>query len=256
MINALLTTAVEASATFSPATCTTSTTAPVGYCSVIATANTTGSPTANTVTASAGGVASPAVFSLTNLQGTPVLAWATPAAISYGTALLRTRLVCVIVETNVSSINEFAIQHVVRGVIRKDEILVRRRYLSHNREIINCARRFLERLQSTSTAFEYQSQSWPFLNTHEIKKHLPVLASFDVLQHGIKENGPMIGSYKDRLDVDRHGSSFHFVRPICKRAIAGAKIRYQSFRIGGFLVSFGIGRRFGGVAAKERNQEQ
>ncbi|WP_263366467.1 Ig-like domain repeat protein [Edaphobacter bradus] len=57
-----------ASASLSTATCTTSTTAPIGLCSVLATANGTANSTAYTVSASTSGVSSAAQFLLTNDQ--------------------------------------------------------------------------------------------------------------------------------------------------------------------------------------------
>ncbi len=65
--------ATGASAVLSAASCTTSTTAPVGVCSVTATANGTASATAYTVAAKAAGTSAAAGFSLFNLKATPTV---------------------------------------------------------------------------------------------------------------------------------------------------------------------------------------
>jgi len=65
--------------------CTTSTTSPVGTCSVTATANGTASSTAYTVSAKATGVTTAASFSLTNIKASPTLTvTASPITLVYG----------------------------------------------------------------------------------------------------------------------------------------------------------------------------
>jgi hypothetical protein len=74
-----------ASASLSSSTCTTSTTSPVGTCSVTATANGTASSTAYTVSAKATGVTTAASFSLTNIKASPTLTvTASPITLVYG----------------------------------------------------------------------------------------------------------------------------------------------------------------------------
>ena len=77
--------ATGASAVLSAASCTTSTTAPVGVCSVTATANGTASATAYTVVAKAAGTSAAAGFALTNLKATPTVTLsAAPSTLVYG----------------------------------------------------------------------------------------------------------------------------------------------------------------------------